>query len=596
MLIDGSKTWRPVLSLTALLVVLCWPGWLGATELRMAGSLEHGWVVARPDSGQRWRVYHLPAVEGLETLHRAGVLDEAVSIDGLAAQDSVLWIFSGSLVRQREASWSELAGRWAYEERVGQPLPGRALSAVASDGGPVLLVRMASPIRPAAGSAVGGGREGDAGDRSALAVALGLPESALAEEGEVGLELDPAGPMEGALPEDASSEPAAGESVVEASAASLHLVRWRDSGWEATPILDAPAVAMSLVGLDPAGVIWVALGEPRVEALDLVGSGQATGPVASVAPLVETSEGFQLGRRDDLDGLLPSRGRVVMRGGRPALVRAEAGGDVLVASSGVDQQRLRLGDGSQGMALGVATTSFDGGLLAAWVSVWQEGRPSLVWSWEPSGRGTPRTGTLVEVPPAPPWSRPDYAITVVVWITSFMLLLLTLESRRRPLKMLGPPAVLAPLGVRAVAGLIDLVPCLALAMLITGVGGNELMAAWPGQPLAHTWGRVVPGLVAIILFVLSTGIAEAWTGQTAGKALMGLEVRSVEGGRPSLLQILTRNLLKSFDLVATLLLLLAIFGLRQRLGDMVARTVVVMRGPIKPERATEERGRRDGEG
>ena len=58
--------------------------------------------------------------------------------------------------------------------------------------------------------------------------------------------------------------------------------------------------------------------------------------------------------------------------------------------------------------------------------------------------------------------------------------------------------------------------------------------------------------------------------------MFGLRVTCLDGTTPKHWQIIVRNLLKAFDLIAYPLLLLPMLRpSRQRLGDLVARTIVV---------------------
>jgi uncharacterized RDD family membrane protein YckC len=89
---------------------------------------------------------------------------------------------------------------------------------------------------------------------------------------------------------------------------------------------------------------------------------------------------------------------------------------------------------------------------------------------------------------------------------------------------------------------------------------------------------MLPGLIAIGLFMVHTCLSELFTGRTLGKAIMGLQVVSTDGRPPNIWQVIARNFLKSFDLIACYILpILALVGKHhQRLGDLVGRTLVVM--------------------
>jgi len=96
-------------------------------------------------------------------------------------------------------------------------------------------------------------------------------------------------------------------------------------------------------------------------------------------------------------------------------------------------------------------------------------------------------------------------------------------------------------------------------------------------------GAATVGLLGRGLIILYCCIAEGAFGQTLGKRLMGLQVRTESGSRISWRAAVLRNVLRVVDefpvvyLVGLLLILVGPWG--QRLGDRVAHTVVVMSNP-----------------
>jgi len=114
-----------------------------------------------------------------------------------------------------------------------------------------------------------------------------------------------------------------------------------------------------------------------------------------------------------------------------------------------------------------------------------------------------------------------------------------------------------------------------------------------GMWSAVRWGGVtsngfsIEGKAALITFSL-VGVAaflyywilEGVVGATLGKAIIGVQVRSKDGGRCKITAALLRTLLRIVDGIALYLVgfLIAVFSkLRQRLGDHIAHTVVVER-------------------
>jgi len=75
---------------------------------------------------------------------------------------------------------------------------------------------------------------------------------------------------------------------------------------------------------------------------------------------------------------------------------------------------------------------------------------------------------------------------------------------------------------------------------------------------------------------------EVATGQTLGKHLLGIEVRRTDGARADSGRIAVRTLMRLVDYIPILyglgLVVMASTRRRQRLGDVLAGTVVVRRG------------------
>ncbi len=169
----------------------------------------------------------------------------------------------------------------------------------------------------------------------------------------------------------------------------------------------------------------------------------------------------------------------------------------------------------------------------------------------------------------------DMVLMVSVFAGS-MLLMFVFWQRDPSRAGAGLPegVVIGELSQRMLAGLIDFGPGVVLAMGLFGMGPREMMYHWPGQ--SGGLAAMLPSGVAIGVFVVHTLIDEMLTQRTMGKRVMGLRVVGLDGERAGMGRILVRNLLKSFDLIAVPLLLMPIVTpMRQRLGDLVAKTVVV---------------------
>jgi uncharacterized RDD family membrane protein YckC len=140
------------------------------------------------------------------------------------------------------------------------------------------------------------------------------------------------------------------------------------------------------------------------------------------------------------------------------------------------------------------------------------------------------------------------------------------------------------LGRRIGAAVIDLVVLLPLAIGLAAVSGDA--TAEDGQASFHLEGSSLAGFLAlsVVYFV----IFELVAGASIGKLLPGVRVANEDGRRPAPWQIVVRNVLRPIDLLPVLYLIGFVVLMasgphsRQRIGDRVARTIVIPRGSIRP--------------
>jgi uncharacterized RDD family membrane protein YckC len=151
---------------------------------------------------------------------------------------------------------------------------------------------------------------------------------------------------------------------------------------------------------------------------------------------------------------------------------------------------------------------------------------------------------------------------------------LEIETPERVTVRLEPAGV----GARAIAWLTDagcIFLCWVTALLAWSVAGDLVQRvqalSWLGQLLA---------LLSVLL--AGWGWDVAWEvlggGRTPGKRLAGLRVVQLDGGQVGLPGSLVRNLLRAVELplaYAPAILAVALGARRQRLGDLVAGTLVV---------------------
>jgi uncharacterized RDD family membrane protein YckC len=141
------------------------------------------------------------------------------------------------------------------------------------------------------------------------------------------------------------------------------------------------------------------------------------------------------------------------------------------------------------------------------------------------------------------------------------------------------PLQSAPFFRRLTAAVIDIPSVIVTGILIFYFGwklvipggGNFIAAIFTGNPIAI----VLCFLTVSLMSPLYYTIADSWTGQTVGKAIMGLRVVRESGARITVGQALVRQI----PLFFSFYLLDAIFALftkkKQRLFELISKTRVV---------------------
>ena len=148
---------------------------------------------------------------------------------------------------------------------------------------------------------------------------------------------------------------------------------------------------------------------------------------------------------------------------------------------------------------------------------------------------------------------------------------------------------LAGVGSRALAQLLDVL-IVAVAMLAVELGVTFGLGRID-PAIATGVGLFLLFLLPILYFVLLEGL---WNGQTLGKRALGVRVRMADGTPVGLEAAIARNLLRPADMLPPpyLIGLAAIFlsPKAQRLGDLVANTVVVSERQEPPRYAVAPHG------
>src|SRR5207244_1486228 len=135
---------------------------------------------------------------------------------------------------------------------------------------------------------------------------------------------------------------------------------------------------------------------------------------------------------------------------------------------------------------------------------------------------------------------------------------------------------IAELGSRVGAGLIDgliLGGVLTAILILAGLAGTVGLLGLGGDLAAGLY----TGFLILVVFGYHPFFEEIWNGRTPGKQAFGLRVIQTDGRPVGLGPVLLRNVLRPFDilLVAIGLFLILFTRRRQRLGDLVAGTIVV---------------------
>lgn len=167
-------------------------------------------------------------------------------------------------------------------------------------------------------------------------------------------------------------------------------------------------------------------------------------------------------------------------------------------------------------------------------------------------------------------------------LIALMVVLLARSCRRSRMLSLAFPGRPADIMSRAIAIFID-------SMIVSiGVGAYHIAA---GDINIYEELFTVSMMNEIFWINLAAlgifaAVLEAHSGRTPGKWLMGIRVRSVAGGPPSITQCLIRNLLRGIDMFPVLFpgiigAVASLFNQRkQRVGDFLAGTVVRRHAPL----------------
>ena len=190
---------------------------------------------------------------------------------------------------------------------------------------------------------------------------------------------------------------------------------------------------------------------------------------------------------------------------------------------------------------------------------------------------------------------------VVQQIMLFLLVALVAISlwqwRHRPAKVNVPKGFrIAIVRNRALAAAIDLVISLVVVFTVFGLFSNgewvDLLKAWAAGFFAPADLYAEHPVLLWVLggYLAHVTVGEMFTGRSIGKAIVGTRVVATDGMPANPGAIFLRNLVKLFEVTTGVLLIYIILSEhRQRLGDLLARTMVISAGEEKKEPAENEK-------
>lgn len=266
----------------------------------------------------------------------------------------------------------------------------------------------------------------------------------------------------------------------------------------------------------------------------------------------------------------------------------------------ITQPALRLGEQELRLSAGTAVGGFANQLV---ICRWEEGAPQIGY-WPITGGAGIRDFATVLGTRRETLSPRRQSLKELIATMAVMLMLLLIWWRRQ--QSIAVPIELPPgLGLayphkRLAAALIDMIPAAAVV----------LVHWW--APLHECWHQVqqlsrediggLPmskdiwwaGIWFRVLYASYGLLCEAILKATPGKLLLGCRVSTETLEPPGLAQIAIRNITKLVELEPTLIalpMLIVFTRNRQRLGDLIARTVVVERyfdQPMPPSSSDSE--------
>ena len=614
-----SRFW---LCLVALAIAYGFP--VTAGDLPAASDGEHLWLIqqAEPpaddkDAEPELTLYHLPADTETYLAAKLDAIPGQLMPRGVAAGDGrLLMVTTGRQVMTVRPVWSDLLDGWEYQKRSLTSLPeGCTLIALAmGDHGPWALVQVQSRELLESLDAREKERAGPT-DQQILNRALGLPEDLRWQTQE---EAGPGAAGRGgeAAPQDEPVEIAEPEPDAPAVAVELpayRLIKLQSSKWVSSPLpagFDVPREAALLarpgddrptllVDLDSSFSRLPVIVRYNPEDTDTASLSDGDEAAGSASGWEKVETGMQLRRGLQWSAAMV-KGQIVVAQER-FRPQASVTLDTFLLrdhrAHEIGYTMINTGDNAR---WAVFPMQNDAAFLASPAptpdpSADQSGRlPTLAYlaglslDGQPmfqNERGQAQMMPISEKRPTLLDGNADLFVQILALITAmFMMVLFYRRESQQEQLDLPDHLVLASFSRRVIAGMIDLTPGLILASLIYDVTFSEILVeSWPGNMIEKAFSAMRPGFVVIAVTLFHTTICEFILARSVGKILMGMYVADLNGKPAPPMPCFGRALSRAFEFFAPLMILVAIISpARQRLGDILARTIVVMRKPEPP--------------
>ena len=186
-------------------------------------------------------------------------------------------------------------------------------------------------------------------------------------------------------------------------------------------------------------------------------------------------------------------------------------------------------------------------------------------------------------------ANPDLFQNLVLLSLVLLLGMFLWQRRQRAATQALPPEIrLASLAMRFAAAAIDVAIPLIVVPFIFRLGR---LSQW--ETVTRDWLRLpvaperifkdYPLLLTLGLYTLHVLIGESIAGQSIGKWILRIRVVQADGKKAAPGPIVVRNITRPLEIVSGLFLFIFVSEQRQRIGDLLAQTLVVEKNRVRPE-------------